>query len=162
MPDDVRFWSCAFNYITGSGKSSTTHYHSIVLLQLFKPVPINFDLKRKSILSFSGNIKTESEEFNKLFEIKSKINNSQNKLLLLKILSPSIQVRLIEIANDLPIAQIGFYKNSMILDFDEDIWKFYYTDFFKRVQVDDRDKEFINNLFKEITATPIEMLHYID
>jgi hypothetical protein len=159
----TQFWNCSFTYETGSGKSRQTHHHNIFILHLYKPVPVNFDLKKKSALSLGGNnFKTESEEFNRTFSIQMDSDNPDSKLQLLRVLSPSVQVRLTEIATTFRIAQIGFYGTRMILDFKDDLWNFKYTNFFKEVRVDERDTEYFKNLLLMLTQIPIEMLHYID
>lgn len=161
----VNFWSCAFTYTTGSGKSSQTHHHSIVIVQLYKPLPISFDLQRKRALSLTSNrLKTESEEFNRTFTIKNNTEVADSKMQILKVLSPSIQVRLLQLANTFPVHvnQIGFHNDQMILDFDAEIWSFRYTNFFQEVSIDERDKEYFTAFLNEMTAIPAEMLQYID
>ena len=159
----INFWNCAFTYTTGHGRSSQTHKHSIFILRLYKSLPVSLDLKRKNILSFSGNkVKTESEEFNKLFSIDNKMTDPDGQLLLMKVLSPSVQVRLIQLATHFPVARIGFHGDSMILDFSEELWKFRYTDFFHEVKIDDRDTAYFQSLIMRMTSTPVEMLQYID
>ena len=61
-----------------------------------------------------------------------------------------------------PLDKVGFYGDTMVLDFHDEIWKSRYTDFFKEVKVDDRDKEYFSSLIEVMTATPVEMLQFID
>lgn len=157
------FWTCSFTFTTGSGKHRRTHDHSIFMLRMYKKLPLDFCINKKGLISILSNgYKTESEEFNNLFDIKIENEKSDTKLLLLKILSPSVQVRLIELANEFPLDKIGFYGDTMILDFKEHIWNPKYTNFFNKVEVDDRDKTLFLSQIKTMTTTPIEVLQFID
>lgn len=159
----ISFWNCTFHYVTGSGKHQQSHNHTIVILRLYKAVPVNFDLRRIILLNLTGSdYKTESEEFNRIFSISMQSNRPDSKLQLLKVLSPSVQVRLIQLASLFPLAKIGFSGSQMILDFNGLIWKCKHTNFFKEVKVDARDTEHFKSLLTTMTAIPVEMLQYID
>ena len=159
----THFWHTTFTYVTGSGKSRQTHKHNIFMLRIYKKVPINFHIGKKGLISIFGNdLKTESEEFNKLFNIQVDDIKPDTKLQLLKILSPSVQVRLIQLANKFPLDKVGFYGDTMVLDFHDEIWKSRYTDFFKEIKVDERDKSYFNKLVQTMISIPMEMLQFID
>lgn len=159
----IQFWGCLFVYQTGSGKSTKIHEKSIFILRLLKRLPFGFTLNKKSILSvFNDEYKTESEQFNRLFQVKVKDKQPNSRLLLLKILSPSVQMRLIQFADDYPLESIGFHENIMIVAFDGELWKPNYTNFFTEVKVDSRDKDYFYSLLKFMIAMPTEMLKFID
>lgn len=159
----VPFWFSAFTYTTGSGKHKTTHHHTLLAFKLQKKLPLAFSLYKKFPLSFiPSDYKTESEEFNRLFRIKVHPPQPVNKVLLLSLLSPSIQVRLINFAEKFPLAQVAFYHDCMILDFRSELWHSRYTDFFREATVDPRDTTTFISVIQDASAIPLEMLSFID
>ena len=157
------FWQSSFRYTTGSGKSSHTHKRSVLMITLPVSMPINFYLNnRNTFLLSHSKYKTESEQFNSLFSIKLNNQNPDAEITLLKVLSPSVQVRLIDMAHILPIVQVGFMNNTMIFVLKDHLWKPKHTNFFKKVAVDERDISHFYSLIKNITEMPTEMLQYMD
>ena len=159
----IDFWNCAFTYTTGSGKSSRTQDHSVFIVKLSKKLPIECTLMRKGYLSFAkSKYKTESEEFNTLFYIKVHHEGPDTQMHLMNILSPSVQVRLIQMAKELPLDGITFKENTLAIDFEDELWKPKYTNFYKEVVVDKRDMDDFNAVIKKMTELPGEMIQFMD
>ncbi|CAN5188298.1 hypothetical protein BH09PAT2_BH09PAT2_05250 [soil metagenome] len=159
----IDFWSGIFYYETGSGKSRRRYHHTLFAVKLFKQLPLEFTVFRKGLISFNnGDYKMESEEFNKLFFIEVKNKGPDTEMLLFKILSPSVQVRLIQLAHEYTLAGINFKNETMIVDFEREVWIPKYTNFFKKVVVDPRDTNDFIELLKKMTAVPIDMLQFMD
>lgn len=157
------FWNCSFTYTTGSGKSRTTHHHTIFILRLPAKLPIELTLFRKGLLSFSGSkYKTESEEFNKIFLIRVQNENTDSEMQVMKLLSPSVQVRLIQMAREFPLDGIVCKADTFALDFNNHIWKPRYTNFFNKVEIDRRDTADFTHLVEKMTQIPREMLQFMD
>ncbi|MDO8609697.1 MAG: hypothetical protein Q7R95_04060 [bacterium] len=159
----IDFWRGSYTYTEGSGKSSHTYHKAIFILRLIKSIPKSFTLENANILSgFIADIKTESEEFNSIFHIKAESNKLDSKVHILKILSPSVQVRLIQFAQAFDVETIHFQDYSMTIVFKYELWRPQFTNFFKDVVLDDRDKEIFYSSLKEMSKLPSEMLQFID
>jgi hypothetical protein len=158
---DTHFWLSDYIYTTGSGKHSTTHYHTMVIIKLRKELPAILELENKNNLSWGKSYKTESEEFNKLFRVKMQDPND-TEIEMLQILSPSMQVRLVDLAKELPIWNIILYKDMMVIDLNEQIFKPKYTNFIKEIKIDERDKQIFLQNITNILNMPSEMLQFID
>lgn len=157
------FWRCTFQYTVGSGKSSQTFKRAVFILKLNKKIPVSFSLEKAGFLSqFGEDIRTESEEFNKRFKIVRDDKDEMVKTQIIGILSPSVQVRLINFADMVSIETIRFQNDVMIIVFEKEIWKSVFTNFFKKVVIDEKDKSLFFESLKNMAELPSEMIQFID
>lgn len=159
--EEIKFWTGTFCYIVGSGKSQQTYEHPVFMLKLKDKMQTNFFLDATNSSKSKVNIKTESNEFNDRFKIICEIDDASFKNQILKILSPSVQVRLVDFGNTYPVARIYFQKDVMILEFVKKIWNRKYTNFYKEVQIDHRDEESYCLAIKKMFSIPSEMIQFI-
>jgi hypothetical protein len=147
-----------------SGKSQTgseSNYFNkqVFVFQLAKNLPTGFLLTRKGR---QRTFKTESVEFNKAFHILSNDESKQARLQILQILSPSVQVRLTDFTEKFDLDSIEFQENCMIVLFNDRVWEAKYTNFFRRVTIDERDVKRFEDLLSDMTSLPLEIEKFVD
>lgn len=156
--ESINFWSCIFHsdqHSSGSGLYDQTAF----VIELDDFIPVSFSLFRKGEKS---TIQTESVEFNKLFKIKSHEDNNTTEQQIIKALSPSVQVRLIDFANKFSLDCIAFQDKYMVILFEGKVWEAKHTNFYKNVTIDERDIKRFDDLLKEMVALPLEMRKYVN
>lgn len=154
------FWSGKFEYVTGSGRSQTTHTEYVFIFKLSRPLSVEFSLDRAGIFkAFEEHIKTESEDFNNTFRIV--YNDLKDQTEIIKILSPSVQTRMIDFSKKYHTNQITFVANLMIIVLSQDIWKTKYTNFLKNVSIDERDEDNYFQSLRDMAELPTEMIQFI-
>lgn len=163
-PYKIEFWRCTFWYTVGHGRYSHTNKRPVFALKLNRPVNVNYTMLRVVNFweEFQTEIKTESEEFNKKFKVVADKYDSTTKTQILKVLSPSVQVRFIEFSKKYKLNRIYFEDDIMLIEFIENVWKTKYTNFLKKVEVDKRDVEHFSETLKDMMALPSEMIQYMD
>lgn len=158
----VDFWSSEFEYTTGSGRSARAHTEYIFIFRLARSMPINFTLEKAGLLrTFEEYIKTESDEFNKIFQIESDTTDTESKQQIIRILSPSVITRLIDFSKSYKPKKITFQGDIMAIALKDKIWKTKYTNFFKQVTIDPRDETQMYESLKEMAELPSEMIQFI-
>ena len=157
------FWYTKFTYVVQEGRSSKVKTEHVYIIQLQKPVEVEFTLAKAGIFSkFEESIKTESVDFNNAYVIKASSSKGQDMNEIIKILNPSVQIRLVDFSHKYTgIKSLSFKLDLLIISFHESIWKTRYTNFFKSVSIDMRDEENFNKAFLDMIAIPEEMLHFI-
>jgi Protein of unknown function (DUF3137) len=159
---NTSFWSCQFNYVVGSGKQSRDYEEYVFIFRLDNPLLVNFMLVRAGILSmFEEQIKTESEDFNKMFQIVVNNKDLNSKTQIINILSPSVQTRLIDFAKKYKTKKIEFRDNMMVIVLGNKLWKTKYTNFFKHVSIDQRDEDAFYSSLTDMVELPTEMVQFI-
>ena len=163
--ETIAFWKGVYTYTTGSGRNSSVHHQSIFVLKLDNFLTVDFVVEKTGFIGefkekFEDTIQTESEDFNKNFKITSS-NDIDSKKQIIKILSPSVQVRLIDFSNKYEIRKIVFAYNTIIFVFKKEIWKVKYTNFFKRFAVDERDEEVFSQSLLDMVKIPSEMIQFL-
>lgn len=157
------FWRCDFTYTEGSGKSTHTYNEAVLATQCEKAIPINFSLQHAGFFERLGEtIKTESDEFNKQFLIIAGDSSVHTKEAIMRVLSPSVQVRLIEFSKQYPLTLVSFNDDIMTLKFSQQIWQPKYTSIFNLMKIDPQDVTNFNNVLHNIVAIPAEMMQYIE
>lgn len=156
------FWSCEFQYTTGSGRSTRTHNEYIIIFRVAKPMLVNFSLVKAGLLRiFEEGMKTESAEFNKIFQIQTDSNDKESKEQIIQILSPSVITRLIDFSNSYKTKRITFQGDLMAIVLEHKIWKTKYTNFFKQVSIDIRDETKIYDSLKDMAGLTTKMIQFI-
>jgi len=153
------FWSGIFSYVLSSGRNSKRYEKTVFIIQMNKPLTCSFSLFRSG---YRDSIKTESEEFNKLYRIRNHEKSGSSEEEIIKALSPSVQVRLIDFAKKFSLDCISFQDNCMTVLFNGKVWKVKHTNFFKSVTIDARDIKGYDDLVREMMELPSEMLKFLD
>lgn len=162
MGIDSHFWTANFCYTTGSGKNTKTYTQYICMFRLHKAVEVAFSLTPAGIFNkFEDHIKTESEEFNSIFQIQADSSDSTQKELIIQILSPSVITRLIDFSGKYSTKIIKFQYGVMIIVLEHKIWKTSYTNFFKQIAIDPRDETVFYNSLMDMAELPTEMVQFI-
>ncbi len=148
--DNVTFWKSRFKYTIGTGKSSHTMTETVYAFKLPKTVAENFLLVPQNLLnrleaSINLKITTESNDFNKLFHIeyRGKTNDVGDEIF--QVLSPDVQEKLIDFRNSCGNFSLLFKGDVMLVVFEKDI-KLKYTNFLKKVALDERDMKELTQL----------------
>lgn len=161
--EKVGFWRSTFTYTVGSGKNSHTYIKAVFVLRLSRQLPVSFKLSKAGLFSsFEDVVKTESADFNKLFQISSDQKDEAAKMQIIKILSPSVQVRLIDFIKNINFEAIYFQNNTITIIFPDEIWRPVYTNFFNQIAVDARDEALFMESLKQMVELPTEVINYID
>ncbi len=165
----VDFWSGIFEYTTGSGKQKTVHKKTAFALHLNTVLKSNFRLEPEgdssSFFRFfrrKKEIDTESNAFNKTFAVFYNGKKQEKQLEIIKILSPSVQVRLLEIANREGKFIIQFQKDTVVFIFQGLLLQNMKSNFFKKVSLDARDKKAINERINRILDITSDILPFLD
>jgi hypothetical protein len=151
-----------FHFTTGSGRSQQLHTEDTFIFQLPNPIPVNFSLAKAGIFrEFEEHIKTESEEFNKTYRIISDNNDENTQMQIIKILSPSVQTRMIDFSKKYKDPYIYFCNNVLAIVFNGEMLKGKYTNFFRKVDIDQRDEDRLDTAILDMAELPSEMVQFI-
>lgn len=178
--EQISFWCCNFYYEL----PSNTNYQymrnripldrsdmqkTVFVLELVDIIPYTFELKIRAAYKNESNVyksgtdlKTESVDFNERIDVKIPGASKETKRQVLHVLSPSVQVRLVDFVKKYPIESITFQHNCMVVVFEGLIWETKHTNFLKRVMIDERDLKSFDSLFKSMIELPLEMRKYLD
>lgn len=135
-----------------------TFVKPVFIIEIGDVIPYSFSLFRHGS---ERDMKTGSAEFNDNFRIIMHDKGKHAKTHIANILTPAIIVRLIDFAGELPIDCITFQHNCMVVLFDKDVWGPKYTNFVRRVEIDERDIHAFDKLVKHMTELPLEMRKYL-
>lgn len=169
---DMDFWSGIFHYQveSGSGKNrkNTKHDAHFFCVKLPQTMENRFLLRPEGLGTKLTNafrkkdIDLESEEFNKAFSISYKESKSARELDIVKSLSPSIQIRLLDLKNTSGKFTFLFAGNTAVILFKGRLFKKMYSNFiFKGVFLDLRDKQYLEQKLSDVLAISSEMVPYI-
>src|SRR3989338_5122526 len=86
-------------------------------------------------------IETESAEFNSAFAVFYKGEKMERELDIIKVLSPAVQIKLLELKRSQGPFGIGFRGEVMFVVFRPNLFKKMRTNFFKKTELDPRDEE---------------------
>lgn len=164
--EQVDFWSGLFVSTVDQDRKRSANERTVIIIKLPKEIPLHahFTLARheKFHINLGNTIRTESQEFNILYGIKPLNRTHQTELEIFKLLSPSVQVRLIDFAHNYDVQSITFQHNCMVVLFNGKIWQTKHTNFFKRAIIDERDVKAFDDLIKSIVGLPAEMIKFLD
>jgi hypothetical protein len=152
---ETDFWSGTFSY-TGERQE---YPQSAFIIKLDAILACEFTLYRWGSKS---TIRTESEKFNELFKIFTIDDKKSTELQIIKVLSPSIQVRLIDFATRYSLDCIAFERNCMIVLFSKQFWQAKHTNFFKSINIDQKDLQLYEGMIQDMIELPSEMIKYLD
>jgi len=156
------FWRGVFHFTTGYGRSQRLYTEDTFIFQLSDPIPVNFSLAKAGIFGESEkHIETESEEFNKAYRIISDNNDEGTQMQIIKILSPSVQTRMIDFSKKYTDPNIYFCNNLLAIVFNKEVLEGKYTNFFRKVGIDQRDVDRLNTAILDMAELRSEMVQFI-
>jgi hypothetical protein len=157
----IQFWRGVYTYTVGSGKSSHTYKKTVFAIRLKHTLPVSFWLSRENMLNISDNdLRTESDEFNKTFQVNQEKRNASSDLQVMKALSPSVQLRVLELFKQLDVNSVHFKGEVMMVLFN-DRWRVRYTSFLRKVEVDKRDIDSFAYAIDLMTGVSSELVKFI-
>lgn len=170
---DTDFWSGVFEYTVvtrGSKgrKNRTKHYKTLFALKLNKKLSADFRLEPETSINrfFSflrkKEINTESAKFNKFFAFYYNGEKADKEIEIIKILSPAVQVRLLDLVNQDSKFGIMFRDETVFFMFSGKLIKKMHTNFFKKVELDFRDQEVIQKRLHTMLEISSEIVPYLD
>ena len=165
--ENTPFWMGHFTYSVQSGDSSTTYLTSTYAFQLPKKRLTDFQLIGHDIGTKIGNLfrhelTTEWNDFNRIFSIHYKnAPGTADDVNVLSALNPIVQEKLVAFWR-----QCGRYKLSIrgdvFLVLFREAFDAKYTNFFRRVAVDERDLKKIEGRLEEIIQLSVDILPHLD
>jgi hypothetical protein len=170
----VHFWSGIFEYTTesGSGKNrrKVTKRKTAVALRLnkklksdFRLEPNGFGASIKNFFRGDKNIRTESSEFNKYFSVYYNGKKMQKQLEIVKTLSPSVQVRILEMTKKEGKFALQFRGETVIFVLNGKLLQKMKTNFFfKGVQLDPRDQKAIEDRLNTMLDISSDIVPFLD
>ncbi len=169
----VHFWSGIFEYVVESTDSKgrrnrTTYRNNAFALQLRKQLKTDFRLAPEHIgmriLNFfrRKEIDTESAEFNQSFAVFYNGSKVDNQLEIVKTLSPSVQVRLLQMKERFGKFSLQFRDDTVMIVFPGRLLKRMKTNFFRQVAVDERDKEQLKDRLASVLDISSDILRFLD
>lgn len=167
------FWCGIFEYVvesqgTKGRRSRTTYRKNVFGFKLGKKLKTDFRLEPEhlgnKILNFfrRKEIDTESVAFNQAFAVFYNGEKIREQLEIVKILSPSVQVRLLELKAQYGSFVMQFRDDAVMIMFPGRILKRMKTNFFLQVAVDSRDKEAIRDRLNNILEISGDILRFLD
>ena len=170
---DVDFWSGIFKYTKVSydskGRKSESEYTKTAFsFHLEKQLNTSFQLEPENIgtkvlnLFRKKEIEIESSEFNKHFAFFYNGKKGDREFDIVKVLSPAIQVRLLELQKHEGDFSVLFQGDVVVFLFDGLLLEDFYTDFFKKVEVDERDKKVLWERLENILEISDDIVQFLD
>ncbi len=161
------FYQAVFQYKVkshGKNKSNHTYYRTIFAIKLPKALKSTFRLESRSFgfFRFRSSLETESHEFNKYYTVKHNNEEDQAALNVIQTLSPALIEKLIKLKNEEKKPQIFFKEDTVIFMFHGRLLPKMKTNFFRKVELDPRDQEFIENRITKTLKISQEMIKYLD
>ncbi len=162
----IDFWTGIFSYTIKSGKHSTTYRRTLFAFHLEKSRTTRFCLKPEH--SFFGlfrrktEIHLESTEFNKSFAVFYNGQKAEKEQEIVKTLSPSLQVRLLEMKKKEGDFEVLFVDEVMLFSFSGKLIKKMKSNFFKKIEIDPRDSEVIKERLHRVFGIGSEMARFLD
>lgn len=170
----VDFWTGIFEYTTetGSGKNrhQVTRQKTAIALKLneklksdFRLEPNGFGSWIKNFFRGNKNIRTESSDFNKYFSVYYNGRKMEKQLEIVKTLSPSVQVRILQMAKEQGKFALQFRGETVIFVFDGLLLKKMKTNFFFRgVKLDPRDQKAIEDRLNAMLDISSDIVPFLD
>ncbi len=169
----VQFWAAIFEYVVESTdskgrKNRSTHRKNVFAIKLHKRLTSDFRLEPEHLgirmLNFfrKKEIDTESAAFNKTFAVFYNGSKVEKQLEIVKTLSPSVQVRLLEMKEQFGRFTLQFRDDAIVIAFPGRMMRWMKTNFFLRVAVDDRDKAALRERLRSVLDISGDILRFLD
>ncbi len=169
---DVEFWTGYFEYSNvyySDGKKRKTRYSkTTIAVRVSKQIKARFYLKpEESITSFLNNfrkkeISIESHDFNKSFAVFYNGKKREKELDIVKVLSPAVQVKLLDMKEKEGNYSVFFHGDAVIFVFNGGLIKKKNTNFIRKVEIDPKDQNYIKDRLESILEISNEIVKYLD
>ena len=146
-------------FIPHVSRDQNVNQLAVFILELDKAIPCAFSLSR---YGSRRDLQTESIAFNETFRIRTHHVSKHTQTQIMQVLSPSVQVRLVDFANEVELDSITFEHNCMVILCRDTFWETKHTSFFKNVTIDERDLKLFDDLLTEMSELPLEMRKFLD
>lgn len=153
---------------TGSGRKKkyvTKHKHYI-WITLNKKLDVEFSLTPEIANGIFNNnskeLNLESQEFNKIFKFQYRGKKSEMQYRIVKILSPAVQLGLIQLAKRNSTFKFLFTNDALVFSFDGELNKKFYTKIYSYRGVLKEDIHTIDALINEVLNLSIDITKYLD
>ncbi|MFT4313116.1 MAG: hypothetical protein ACMXYA_01800 [Candidatus Woesearchaeota archaeon] len=163
----IDFVSGIFQYTEQKTDNNTQHYTKhFFILRFTKKLPVRFSLypKLKGITVMSGytkgNVKTESVEFNKKFDISYKNVNSEQEVNIMASLTPKVQEELISLSKSTWYPMCIVTPDALLIAGDGYILNYLHTNFGKGTQLHTNDIQLFQKKIKTIASISNEITKY--
>lgn len=165
------FWSALFHYEvrSGSGKSRTVRKYNrtVFCLQLRKIVAASFHIQKDSGMKFfrffkGKSVDTESTEFNNQFDVYSSNKKVESPQKILEVLTPAVQMKLLELVRRNGKCEVLFKDDMVFFVFNGRPLKNMKTNFFKKVDISQKDQESLTHRFHDILDISDDIVPYLD
>lgn len=170
--EEIDFYQSIFRYQrrTGHGKRRRvkTYHKTVFAIKLPKNIRNEFQLEPAPLTSWSPfkrktqTLSTESHEFNQYYKVTYNGQSGHEAINIIRTLSPALLEKLINLKKSQGETDIYFKGESVIFMFSGRLLPKMKTNFFKKVELDDRDQEFIEKRLENIFKISQEMLKYLD
>ncbi len=169
----VSFYAGVFAYVTktkdSKGRSSKkTYYNTIVAIKLNKKLKSDFRLEPEGLgrkfLNFFGSkeIEMESAEFNDKFAFFYNGKRADKELDIVGTLSPSVQVRILQMAREQKPFTLQFKDDIALFAFKGRMMKKMKTNFFRKVEIDQRDIDELNKWLNNMLNIASDIVPFLD
>ncbi|QQS59109.1 hypothetical protein IPN35_06020 [Candidatus Peregrinibacteria bacterium] len=172
---EMRFWMGVFEYVVESNsrksRSRTKHLNTVFALPLNKKLASDFRLEPEgiglkilnSLFRRNEEIETESVDFNSAYAVFYNGKKLEKELEIVKTLSPSVQVRLVQLSKKWK-ATILFRENAVLFSLKGRFlsWRKMKTNFFRKIELDSRDQELLENQILEFVHLSGDITPFLD
>lgn len=169
---NIPFYSGIFQYTvkTHSNKRThrTTYTNTVFAIKLNKVLKSDFRLEPEGMMAKIGNffsskeIEMESAEFNDKFAFYYNGQRGDKELEIVKTLSPSVQVRILTMLKNQGEFTLQFREDIALFIFKGKLLKKMHTNFLKKVEINPRDIEAIENRLNNMLNIATEIVPFLD
>ena len=157
----IPFYAGEYSYSQGSGKNEHTYYQHFFSFKLAKPLPVQFKLSPEHG-SFFGlgkgkEIDVESIAFNKKFAFYYKGSKEEQSPKILKILTPSVQVHLMELTKKKKGVAVLFKNNAVTFRFANKLLRMPKSKILRDGKVSQKDIDVFNKYINSCTQIAEEL-----
>ena len=159
------FWKAPFVFTEGGGKHSHTYTRDAIAFRLPRKFDASLILTPEGFHLFGDgkdDVKTESVAFNHTFTISCPGMNESKRQDIVRALSPAVQTRLLDLHTKRGNFSLELQRDMIVFSFERYKSPLYHTDFFRKVEIDPRDTDVLQNDLRDILSVTSDMLRYMD
>lgn len=141
---------------------------SILALKLNKKLKKTFQLVPESFWHgikhwfTKKEIETESNSFNRTFAFEYDGQKVENELEIVKLVSPAVQMKLIDLKDTVENFNLLFQEDTVLFVFEKLIFEKMQTNFFRKVEIDSRDTDFLKKRLYQLLEISGGIVPYLD